>query len=775
MKKLFFSVLFHLIFISLWAQDVSIGNFKEYLPYNRFQSVAKDDENIYASTGNSILVIDQSDYSQEKWSNLNGLSDFGIQTIHNDKEGRLLIAYTNSNIDIIKDYKVYNIRDLLNKQITGSKVINNIYTFGDLAYFACDFGVVIIDLKTFLVKDSWFTIRNSVSYRALYLTIHNNNYYLATDNGVFSLPVTDINPADFSIWTPENELPKTSFKLLCSYQDKLFAVQEVASAADSLFVYKNSQWSYDNSMEIYRFGSFEVKDNKLLVCDWNRIKIFSGDSLIRQFYWQPTPPNTWQNGYEAIFDNNMNVWIADNGSGLIHVDLPNNKFNTITAKGPVNRNSYGLCFTDGMLAVVPGSRSGAIIPSYNAPAISILENDNWWSNINFRQFNRVAGFNSVAINPLNKNEIYIASWLEGLFKVNKATHEMVCYNHGNSLLKSSRTDSIVFISGLTIDKQNRLWMAHTDAITHPVKVKDLNTNEEKWYTPNLGSVIPTKSYVEHILIDSRNYKWITAPVDNKLIVFFENGSLENNALHKVSEVDLISQVNVAGSRITCIAEDREGRIWTGADQGVKVIYDAASVFNRKIYAKNILIEQIIKDTSYVQNLLEYEYITCIAVDAADRKWVGTRNAGIFFISPSGKEELFHFTTDNSPLFSNQINDIKINPENGEVFMATEGGLISYKGTATIGKEDYKEVLVYPNPVREDYHGPVAVKGLMEDSFCKITDARGNLVWQGYAYGGQLIWNGKDFYGKRPATGVYFVMASGKNGKERKVAKFLFIQ
>jgi hypothetical protein len=187
------------------------------------------------------------------------------------------------------------------------------------------------------------------------------------------------------------------------------------------------------------------------------------------------------------------------------------------------------------------------------------------------------------------------------------------------------------------------------------------------------------------------------------------------------------------------------------------------------------LEQRIGDTSYVQILLEFEYVTCIAVDAANRKWIGTRSAGVFFVSPNGTQELFHFTTDNSPLFSNQINDIKINPENGEVFFATEGGLISYKGTATMGKENYKEALVYPNPVRENYYGPIAVKGLMEDSFCKITDAAGKLVWQGYAYGGQLIWNGKDFYGKRPATGVYFVMASSKTGKEKTVAKFLFIQ
>jgi len=780
-KKLFFSIILCLNF-SVWAQEVPMGQFKEYLPYNKFHSIAQDRENIYVATNQSILVVDKSDKSTEKWSNLNGLSDVGIQTIHSDEKGRLIIVYVNSNIDVItagdhkSTYKVYNIRDLLNKQITGSKTVNSIFTFGDLAYLACDFGVVILDLKTLLIKDTWITIRNNETFRSLNVAIHQQHYYLATDKSVFSLPVTASNPADFSIWTPETELPKSSFRMLYSYQDRLFAVWDGKGGRDSLFVYKDAQWKYDPSMNIYRFGNFSVKEGKLLICDWNYIKIYTGNTLIQQFYWQPTPPNLWQNGCGALFDENMNVWVADNSSGLVYIDLKDQTYETITTNGPANHSAYGLCLTEGMLAVVPGSRSNAIVPDWNLPAISTLKNDRWWSESNIRNnalpgFNRAGGFNSVAINPLDTNEIYVASWLGGLFKINKATQEMFCYYYANSPLSTVRKDSAVFISGLAIDKHNNLWMAQTQA-TDCIKVKDLKSKEDKWYAFNLSPYINSDVvYVEHILIDSRNYKWITIPGDNRLMVYYENTSLDNSAFHKKAEIDLSSQVKVKGSRITCIAEDRDGNIWTGADQGVKVIYDAASVFNRPVYAKNILLEQ----NGYVQILFEYEYVTCIAVDAANRKWVGTRSAGIFLISPNGTQELFHFTTDNSPLFSNQINDIKINHETGEVFIATEGGLISYKGNAIAGKENYKEVLVYPNPVRADYSGPIAVKGLMEDSFCKITDAAGNLVWQGYAFGGQLIWNGKDFSGKRPATGVYFVMASSKSGKEKKVAKFLFVQ
>jgi ligand-binding sensor domain-containing protein len=777
MKKIFF-LLIQSLFISLYAQDVPIGQFKEYLAYKRFHSVAQDRENIYAATDKSILVVDKRDGSKEKWSKLNGLSDIGVQTLHSDPNGRLIIVYRNSNIDVIKDYKVHNIRDILNKQMSGSKTVNNVSTLGELAYFACDFGVVILDLKTLLVKDSWFTIRNNETYRAFFVTIQDGRYYLATDKGVFSLPITASNPADFSTWMQESELGNAPFILLCSYQNKLYAARNDGSY-HALFVYKDSQWEYDESMKMDNYKSFDVKDDKMLVCDWNHVKIFTGETYV-QYNWKLTPPNKWANGRKAILDDKMNVWVADNSSGLVHINTETKKNENITAEGPANNSAYGLCFTDGILAVVPGERTPGLYPAYVSPAISTMKGDRWWTHIDFSQVRAAGTFNSVAINPLNTNEIFMASWIGGLFKINEATNEPFCYNNSNSILRSpqerlNKKDSTLFLAGLAIDKQNRLWMTQSE-VTDCIKVKDLNTTEEKWYSLSLKDAPLSEIMAEHILIDSRNYKWITFPRQSRLFVFSENGgALDNTAMHKSAEVDVNSQANVVSKRITCIAEDREGRIWIGANLGVKVVYDANTVFNKQIYAKNILIEQAIGDTSYVQNLLEFEYITCIAVDAADRKWIGTEGAGVFLISPTGTQQLFHFTAQNSPLFSNRINDIKINPENGEVFIATAEGLISYRGTATVGKENYKEVLVFPNPVREDYFGPIAVKGLMEDSFCKITDAAGKLVWQGYAYGGQLIWNGKDLYGKRPVTGVYFVMASSKTGKEKKVAKFLFIQ
>jgi len=261
------------------------------------------------------------------------------------------------------------------------------------------------------------------------------------------------------------------------------------------------------------------------------------------------------------------------------------------------------------------------------------------------------------------------------------------------------------------------------------------------------------------------------PQLNKLIVFYENNTLSNRTDDLIRNIDLNSYANVQTTTLTCLAEDLDGEIWIGTNQGIKVIYNPQTVFSFTVYAQNILMEV----NGAAQNLLEFENITAIAVDAANRKWIGTSKAGAFLISENGTEELLHFTEKNSPLFSNQINDIVINHQNGEVYFATDRGIISYRGTASEAKEEYNEVLVFPNPVREDYQGIIAVSGLMENSFCKIADAAGQLVWQGYAEGGQLNWNGKDFYGNKPATGVYFVFSSDETGKERNVAKILFIK
>jgi len=120
-----------------------------------------------------------------------------------------------------------------------------------------------------------------------------------------------------------------------------------------------------------------------------------------------------------------------------------------------------------------------------------------------------------------------------------------------------------------------------------------------------------------------------------------------------------------------------------------------------------------------------------------------------------------FNIDNSSLFDNVINDFEYDFDTGIMYISTNKGMQSYR-TQTIGGErrHARQVYAYPNPVRPEYEGPIAIKGLARDANVKITDLNGKLVYETTALGGQAIWDGRDYTGRKASTGVYFVFSTG---------------
>ena len=184
---------------------------------------------------------------------------------------------------------------------------------------------------------------------------------------------------------------------------------------------------------------------------------------------------------------------------------------------------------------------------------------------------------------------------------------------------------------------------------------------------------------------------------------------------------------------------------------------------------------IILDDNLAQELLYEQFITDIAVDGANNKWIGTADSGLFLVSPNGQETKYHFTISNSPLPSNTINDIDINSTTGEVFIATNKGLISFKGTFTSANEDLNNAYVYPNPVRPEYQGTVKIAGLVDNATIKITDIGGNLVYETTSQGGTIEWDTTAFGKYKVASGVYMIFISAEDGVETKVKKVMIIR
>ena len=181
-------------------------------------------------------------------------------------------------------------------------------------------------------------------------------------------------------------------------------------------------------------------------------------------------------------------------------------------------------------------------------------------------------------------------------------------------------------------------------------------------------------------------------------------------------------------------------------------------------------------TNYADYLLSTIDITTIAIDNANRKWIGTKGNGVYLISSDNMVEEKHFTTSNSPLLSNNIYCITIDDNTGIVYIGTDNGLCSYQSEATKPNEEMNSdnVWAYPNPVTPEYRGMITISGLSQNSDIKITSSNGSLVAEGRSQGGSFQWDGNDLKGNRVASGVYMVNTAKNDGTKGTVCKIVIV-
>jgi hypothetical protein len=219
--------------------------------------------------------------------------------------------------------------------------------------------------------------------------------------------------------------------------------------------------------------------------------------------------------------------------------------------------------------------------------------------------------------------------------------------------------------------------------------------------------------------------------------------------------------------VNALVQDKAGTIWVGTDNGVAVFYNSENVLAASNYAA-------VKPIVNRRPLLESQVVRAIAVDGANRKWIGT-DAGLWLISEDGEALVTHFNTQNSPLPSDKILDIALINKTGEVFVLTHSGLATYRSTATETTVKPDCAVVYPNPVRPGYTGLVGISGLPNNAVVKITDIAGTLVYQAQATGGTLAWDLRAGNGKRVKAGVYLAFSATPDGSQSCISKIAVVE
>lgn len=795
MKKIqfnFLTVTALLLFcaVGMQAQKSKVGTWKSYMAYQNAILVAETPNRVFAvykgmyndgkeHDDGSLFSYSLEDREIKTYSFEDGLNDVRIvQLAYAPIVKALIIVYENSNIDLFYGKNnVFNVSSIKDNIKYPNKSINSINIIGKYAYLAANFGVAVLDLER---REIQIEYRLDVNTTALCQI--GDYFFVSTSDGLKKAPVSTVNLIDKENWQ----------KVELQYEGNTKAIEKMV-------VFKEQLVFYDSSKnKVY----YLTKDGavKQLYNGWCRQLTMLNDQLVLStndatyFYTdlgaQGTKINITSNSISSYNSENT-YWIAQPVAnhvdpaltGLIEVKKEKNssEYTIATAGIKVNSPLRNYCFfmtyESDKLLVTGGSR---LADRMNIEGTFMIYENGKWLSVDDKILPQKTGtrwcrdFISATVDPRDPHRYFVGGWGEGLFEFRDTTFvNLHSYKNTNNALQTANPnyypESYVRIEGLAYDKNNNLYVLNQLA-SNGIGIL---TADNRWIPVSYPPV--SNAHPGKILIDRNNQKWITfLRLTTGVMVFDDNNTIENtnDDTYYFSNRFVDQQgADIKAINYLCIAEDKNGVIWVGTDNGPISFSSAAQVGRGEC-------NRVISTDQYGSGyrLLEGIRINAIAVDGANRKWMGSDNSGVFVVDNSGENlKVENFTTSNSSLISNSISSIAINNKTGEVFIGTNLGIVSYMNEAIEGSSDYSGIHAYPNPVKPSRDSQVIITGMMANSTVKITDMAGNMMNQGISLGGQYSWNCANRAGETVKSGIYLVFATLPDGSQGVVTKIMVIK
>lgn len=732
------------------------GTWREHLPYNQGHSLALTDTRVYCATDQAVFYYNKPDGRLNKLSKINVLSDLGVGYLAYNKDfNKLLIGYTNGNLDLFTGDVKTNFPDIKRKNMIADKAIYHINFFDDHAYLSCGFGIVVFNLLKDEISDTYIIGAGGSYLKVSGTAVYNDTLYATTDKGIFRAAMSNPFLSNFENWELVSGLisPEGIYFSPVLFDDKLYVLNPTA-IVDSTVVCEYNGQKWDTVLtHLKQVSNLAVSENKLTV--------------VKQYHVHTYEAGLQQSGlfsaHEArhgLYDSEGTLWIADAKNGLLSHNEKNYKL-VYLPEGPEKSYVYDLYFNQGELLVAPGGHRRTGENAYYIADVFAFQDENWqslltnnWDSlISLRDVSNITG-----TSPGN----YVAgTWGYGAIQVsNNKVSKIWTAENTNGALNN-------FIGGCTYDKSGNLWLANRSS-EYPFVVK---TPNNQWYSYAYNGAFSNKQ-ISKVICTSQNNLWAVSNRNDGVFVWNSNNTPAIGSDDAYRHFFVRDADGLLSGEIYTVVEDKEGAIWMGTANGVVVYDNPNRVFDENaVYAR---VPQLVVD-GYLKDLLEGEVVTSIAVDGANRKWLGTAGGGLFLVSPDGTKELLVWNTDNSKLLSNQIMALEMDTQTGELFIGTDKGLQSFMGTSTDANLDFSSIYAFPNPVKEGYNGTITIRGLMYQTNVKITDLAGHLVYETISNGGDAVWNGKDMSGNEIQSGIYLVLCTTAQGEQAEATKILIVK
>lgn len=731
---------------TLAQNNIPILSWRTHFSYTNVKDITSGDNKVFASTDNAIFYYDFEDNSINLINKNTGLSGVGISTITFDSgSSQLIIGYEDGNIDFWSNGKVNTVTTIQETQTTVGKKLRDIRRFENSLYFSGDLGIVVYDINREEITETYQNLGPSGEALIVYeTTFTNDSIYAVTESGILSASLgSGINKQDFNNW--ERALTGISFQNIAQSGSTIFA-----SADGDLFSYNTINWTFEQNFS-NSISSLEPSNaERLLLLTEKELWLNDGNGLSKLHDASDGQTLT------DILEANNQVWLGSSDQGLL-------QFNAFSTP-PISLRPPGPA-TDLLLKPTAFENSIYWIDQQAPGNISQFDlTDQTWTSFSPTNSSSepISSLSDIGFGVVKENGLsapIFSSFNQGLFSggSSSANSNLIIEDLQNGTPPAFLNNSYN-ISSLASQGSDMLWITTPD---RSPSLYSLNLTSNEWTGFSLASSLA--GFPTDLFIAPDGSKWMSIdPSRGGGIVVFDETTNRQRNLNTNG-----GQGGLPGSEVTDIVLDQNFFLWVGTNQGIAFFPNPSIVLeNRQLTANIPIFENRL--------LLRDEFITQVVIDPANRKWFGTKNNGLWLFSETGETLVYHFTIDNSPLPSNQILSLYLDPPSGELFISTDKGTVSFRSDATEGTDKHLNVEIYPNPVNPSFQGNIVVNGLANSALIKITDVSGKLVREVRANGSTALWNARDINGTRVMSGVYLVFSSNSDGTETFVGKIVVI-
>lgn len=741
MKVFFLSLSFVLTFCfsftsKILSQNIPVNTWRTHLNYSNSNSVAITDNEVYCASKNALFSYEKNSGIISTITHGDGLSDTNILTLgYSAISDQLIVLYKNGNLDFITDNEIVNMRTLMNTSYP-NKIFYGLRTDQHYLYVCASFGIVKINTVNFTIEETYDFIGINGNENPVFdITFSDDSLYIASNEGIKSISRDEgVNKQDYRNWhliIPANENATKSV---------LF--DGTALYYTNIDAHELNKYSEKTISTIYNFNNKNVyllnfwKDDITLVAE-DEIYIIDQNDQVDIWKDENVPAP------RQLLDEEDIAWVADNINGLIKISSNSQEIEGYAPSGPLFPIARQIINANDKIVLIPDPNDINV----TVGSFSIFEKGKW---VNYTSQHRTGSIEIPTTAPFygvsfheNENTIYFASNGDGLlaYHLTEETFEII----KTPFLVEGRTEAI--LKSLSFDFYGNLWTTSQNYI-------HIRDTEGKWQHNRLSAISSPAISTQNSTQDD---VWLI--LENNKLLTYKEGNIRTLNTDK-TDGGLPSNI------VYSLQLDNIGSMWIGTEDG------SGEYFG---YSPSEIGEFSVALPRYDgYPLLRGEKVFSYGIDGGNRKWVGTGN-GLWLFSKDGGFLFDYYTTENSPLLSDEIHTIGIQPTSGEVFIGTTNGIVSFRSNATKANASINNIKVFPSPVRPNYNGVLTITGLIDNASIKITDTTGNLVWEGISYGGATSWNLRLDNGQKPSTGVYFVFATDLDGIEKNVGKFALIR